>query len=208
MAKKYGIPKSTLHDKIKGFHLKPKGRPTRLSPEEEKEIVETCLVFAEWGYGLGKKEIFSVISDYIKNKKKAYLFPKGVPGEDWWKGFLRRNPSISFSKPQALQICRAKAVTAKIINHWFMNVLKPILDRAELYCHPERIFNADETSFSLCGRPQRVVCKRGAKSPQFVVGGTGKENITVLGCVSASGVLLPPYILYTGLRLMFDRVGR
>ena len=71
---------------------------------------------------------------------------------------------------------------------------------------PDRIFNADETSFSLCGRPQKVITKRGAKSPQYVVGGTGKENITVQGCVSASGKLLPPYILYTGQHLMYDHI--
>ena len=195
-AKKYGIPKSTLNDKVNGRHCKSHGRPNRLSPEEEEEIVQTCLVFAEWGYGLGKKEILTVISDYVKSRKKAHLFPKGVPGEDWWRGFMLRHPSLSL---------RAKAVTPEIINHWFMDVLKPILDRADLHYHPERIFNADETSFSLCGRPHRVVCKCGAKSPQFFVGGTGKENITVQGCMSASGTFLPPYILYTGQQLMFDQ---
>ena len=69
---------------------------------------------------------------------------------------------------------------------------------------PSRIFNADETSFALCGRPTKVLAKRGSKSPQFVVVGSGKENITVNACVSADGRLLPPYILYTGQRLMLD----
>ena len=69
--------------------------------------------------------------------------------------------------------------------------------------HPERIFNSDENSFCLCGQPQRVLAKKGAKSPQYTIGGAGKENITVQGCISATGKLLPPYILYTGQRLMF-----
>ena len=54
-----------------------------------------------------------------------------------------------------------------------------MLDKTGLKAYPNRIFNANETSFLLCGRPQMVVTHRGGKSPQFIVGGTGKENITV-----------------------------
>ncbi len=107
----------------------------------------------------------SVIHDYLKNNKTAHLFPHGVPGEEWWRGFLNNG----------------------------------------LHLYPDQIFNCDETSFSMCGRPTKVITKRGAKSPQFV-GGTGsrRENITIQMCVSASGKFLPPYILNTGQRLMFD----
>ena len=80
-----------------------------------------------------------------------------------------------------------------------------MLEKFNLMNAPHCIYNADETSFSLCSRPQRVTAKKGAKSPQYIVGGTGKENITVHGyVVSASGQLLPPYILYTGQQLMVD----
>ena len=175
-----------------------------MTKKEEDQIAQTCIIFSEWGYRLGKKEIISVVHDYLKNNNKSHLFPGGVPGDDWWRGFLKRNSQLSLRKPQALQIARAQSSTQEVIDHWFNNILKPMMEKTGVTDHPERIFNADETSFSLCGRPQRVVTKRGAKSPQFVVGGTGRENITVQGCVSASGQLLPPYILYTGQRLMFD----
>ena len=39
-AKEFGIPKSTLLDKIKGKHRGSNGRPTELTPTEEKLIVE------------------------------------------------------------------------------------------------------------------------------------------------------------------------
>ena len=105
-------------------------------------------------------------------------------------------------KPQSLQLARARNANIETVDHWFNNILKPLIDKTGLLNHPERIFNADETSFCLRGRPQKVVAKRGAKSPQYTVGGTGKENITVQVCVSAAGQPLPPYILYTGQRLM------
>ena len=64
------------------------------------------------------------IHGYLKSNKKAYLFSSGSPGDDWWKGFLERYPEISLRKPQALQICRAKASTPETINHWFIDILK------------------------------------------------------------------------------------
>ena len=54
------------------------------------------------------------------------------------------------------------------------------------------------------GDPKKSLLEREQKAPQYVVGGTGKENITVQGCISGDGKLLPPYVLYTGQRLMFD----
>lgn len=202
-AKLYKIPRQTLNDrltnKVKSGNV---GRPIRLSVAEEKEIVEACIIFSEWGYGIGKK--ISIVADYCKSKKKPSIFPNDVPGRRWWSGFLKRNPEIAMRKPQSLQIARAKAGSPDVIDHWFFSILKPLLEKTGLEDHPERIFNADETSFCLCGRPQRIIARKGAKAPQYVVGGTGKENITVQGCISGDGKLLPPYILYTGQRLMFD----
>ena len=40
-------------------------------------------------------------------------------------------------------------------------------------------------NFCLCGWPQRVLANKGAKSPQYTTGGTGKENITVQGYILA-----------------------
>lgn len=42
------------------------------------------------------------------------------------------------------------------------------------------------------------------KSPQTVIGGSGRENITEQACINAEGMLLPPYILYSGKYLMAD----
>ena len=79
-----------------------------------------------------------------------------------------------------------------------------MLNKTGLKNHPERIYNADETSFCLSGRPQNVISLKGSKAPQCMIGGTGRENITIQGCISAIGQLLPPYILYSGQHLMFD----
>ena len=203
-ANMFSIPRQTLNDRLHKNVSRNVGRPCRLSQEEEKEIVDTCLLFSEWGFGIGKKEVIGVVADYCKANKKDHLFPDGVPGQEWWRAFIKRHPNLSLRKPQSLQLARARATCPEVIDHWFFQVLEPMLDKTGLKNHPERIYNADETSFCLSGRPQKVISQKGSKAPQCVIGGTGRENITIQGCISAIGQLLPPYILYSGQRLMFD----
>ena len=88
--------------------------------------------------GLGKKEI---ISDYLKSQKKEHLFKNGIPGDDWWYNFMKRHPEISIRKPQALQLCRAKASSPEIIDRSFFNILEPLLIKTGLKDCPSRIFN-------------------------------------------------------------------
>ena len=56
-AKHFGVPRETLRRRVTGkVSMNARiGRPTVLMKEEEDEIVETCQVFAEWGFGLKKK---------------------------------------------------------------------------------------------------------------------------------------------------------
>ena len=71
-AKIYKIPRQTLNDRLTNKVMSGNvGRPIRLSVAEENEIVEACIIFSEWGYGIGKKEVISIVADYCKSKKKA-----------------------------------------------------------------------------------------------------------------------------------------
>ena len=60
-----------------------------------------------------------------------------------------------------------------------------------------RIFNVDEVGFPLSGRAKSLLVKRGMKSPQSFIPGSGRENITVQ-------VFFLPYVFYTGQRLQYN----
>ena len=64
-----------------------------------------------------------------------------------------------------------------------------------------RLWNADETGFSIAVVSRRVLARRGSKIVHETAGGTGREYVTVLGCGSADGSRLSPYILYKGVNL-------
>ena len=136
--------------------------------------------------------------------KKPNPFCNGVPGEGWWSGFMRRHPQITKRKPQNLQMVRAKAMSKEVVTHWFQQCLKPTLTELDLLDKPNQIFNVDESGFPLSWTPKTILTRRGQKSPQALLAGSGRENITVQMCVSASGQILPPYVVYKGERLMSD----
>ena len=192
-AQHYKIPQTTLwrhvRNPTKSFKV---GAPTALTADQEKEIVAICQVFAEWGFGLTKKDVINVVAEYFRCTKKPNPFTDGIPHDDWWAGFQKRNPSLVSRKPQNLQMARANAATPSTIDHWFSQCLKPMLEKLTLMDCPQWVFNVDESGFPLSGNTGKVLMMRGTKSPQAVIGGSGRDYITVQTCISGDGTLLPP----------------
>lgn len=61
---------------------------------------------------------------------------------------------------------------------------------------PERIFNGDETGFSLCPKTKSVLGPRGAKDIYEIAKGNEKENITAMFTFNAAGQMCNPMIIY------------
>ena len=62
----------------------------------------------------------------------------------------------------------------------------------DLHNKPAQIYNVDETGLPLDPSKIKVIAERGAKNVFGIIGGSGRDNITVQGCGSASGHFLPP----------------
>ena len=109
---------------------------------------------------------------------------------------------MSVRKPQPLSTHRAVSATPEVMDAWFERVGKLYSETglSELPIEElrKRIWNCDETGFCTSAAVTKVLAKRGAKDVQDTVGGSGREYITVLGCGSASGVRLSPYVVYKG----------
>ena len=70
----------------------------------------------------------------------------------------------------------------------------------DVFEHPDRILNCDESAFSLDadgGRGRVVLAERGAKIVQQRATGT-KAHITVMCTVSADGNMFPPTMIFPG----------
>ena len=112
---RYGIPRSTLSDHLRGVSSKRYGGPsTVLTTAEEKEVVASCQVLQELGFPLTKDHVSTALGDYLKERGRDSRFPNGIPGYDWWVGFFKRNPKLVQRKPEHLSTNRAKAAKPEV----------------------------------------------------------------------------------------------
>ena len=59
------------------------GRPTILTNAEENEVVITCQVLQEIGYGLTWEMVEHVVMNYVRDSGRSDAFPRCRPSKDW-----------------------------------------------------------------------------------------------------------------------------
>ena len=60
-AKEYGVPKTTLENRVKGKSTDELGRPKVLSPDEENVLVERLMLLGDWGFPLTNNDFRHII---------------------------------------------------------------------------------------------------------------------------------------------------
>ena len=73
-SEKFGVPRSTLHDRATDSVKETLGRPTQLSPQEESIIVERAILMGEWGFPLVRRELRELVKGYLDHIGKKSLF--------------------------------------------------------------------------------------------------------------------------------------
>ena len=187
----YGVPKSTLYDRVAGRvqHGTRPGPLSYLSEEEEEELVSFLIGCANIGYPHTIAQILGIVQQVINLKGITKRVSQG-----WWQKFSLRHKEVSLRSAVPLSMIRAKAMDVDSINRYF-DVLEHALKDNNLYNKPSFIFNCDETGMPLNPKSFKVIAKRGAKNVNTISGNT-KGQITVLACTSASGVALPPMVIF------------
>ena len=77
----------------------------------------------------------------------------------------------------------------------YFDILEDTFKENSLFNNPTRTFNCNETGLPLNPKPLKVVSGRGAKNVSQITG-EGKYQSTVLACTSATGVPLPPFVIF------------
>ena len=95
-SEKFGVPKSTISEHIKGKHPGKLGGQTALSDVEEKQLVEVLLLCAEWGQPLKSTDVRITVQAYLNRLgRKEIRFKENLPGRDWVLLFLKRNSELT-----------------------------------------------------------------------------------------------------------------
>lgn len=208
----YGVPKTTIHDRLSG---RISDKPRRMGPTpvlstcwtqaEEKALVEWCINLAKCGFPRKMDDILNTVQKIILSKseddRKKIPFVNGRPGKKWYSAFFRRNPQLVHRNPENLSKGRA-VLTEESIRKWF-TCLREYLETenaTDILDDATRIFNGDESSFTLCPKTGKVVAPRGYKNVYQIVKGKEKEALTVLLVVSADGAIAPPCVVFPYVR--------
>ncbi|KAJ8966802.1 hypothetical protein NQ314_003298 [Rhamnusium bicolor] len=199
VCRRYGVPKSTVLDRIKGRiseTCKKMGPDPILTIEHEQQLADWISELARCGFPFKKNELLQSVQKIVKDENLKSPFRNGRPGEKWYAGFLRRHPKLVLKNGETLEKYRAQ-LTQEYIRSWFLD-LKTFLTESkalDILDNPSRMLNEDETGFRLCPKTGRVLGLKG-HNLYVVKTGNGKENLTVLSTFTADGRLCPPVVIF------------
>lgn len=94
ICKEYGIPKTTILDKISGRRpdgVKKPGPEPALGVDGEKKVVEWLLNISKCGFPVRKQELLDTVQEIIREGKIKNNFKDDRPGQKWFEKFLARN---------------------------------------------------------------------------------------------------------------------
>ncbi|XP_047137594.2 uncharacterized protein LOC124814085 [Hydra vulgaris] len=99
-------------------------------------------------------------------------------------------------------MARASGFNKKKVDRFFDALESIIFNQyGKIVIPPSRIYNADESGFSVCHTPGKIVALKGKRSVGAIISLEKSKNITVLGCVSVDGAYVPPMIVFPRVRM-------
>ena len=186
----YGIPRSTLRSKVRGKHSQSVGGQTVLSADEETMFVNYCMKMSQFGFPVDTFDLRCIVKSYLERQgRKISKFKNNFPGIDWSLSFMRRHPQMTVRFASNIKRKRA-GVSAETINKYFDH-----LDKELEGVPPGNVWNYDETNLTDDPGNRRIITKRGIKYPERIINST-KSATSLMFCGSASGEILPPYVVY------------
>lgn len=125
---KYKIPRRRILNKLKGRYTRKPDHQHIFTSDEEENISQCIISLGEYGFPVNSMELQHVIKNYLgKCGRNVKSFKNNLPGKDWIKSFLIRNPVLSQRFTENVERTRA-AVDEQMITSFFENVSKELKD--------------------------------------------------------------------------------
>lgn len=102
-SERYGVPRSTISDKLRNIHGKKHGGQAILSELEEAKIAEAIATCAEWGFPFTELDIRKLVQHYFNRKEVTTRFKNNMPGRIWSKKFLARHENLTVRLAQNIK---------------------------------------------------------------------------------------------------------
>lgn len=199
LARKHGLPRSTLGDYINGGLTKAESVAMRgkLTYDEEMVMVQYLIEAARRGFPDTCKRAEMRANQILRSRKKD---PDAEVSHSWLDRFMdRHSDQLSRYWSTTLTTVRGGALNQAAVDAWF-NLLQEII--TEYNISPDMIFAMDETCCFLDKNTHKTrhIGPAGIKQ-QMALHNENRETVTLIPIVSASGKVYPPTIIFKGAQL-------
>jgi hypothetical protein len=195
----FGIPRSTLHDKVGGDHPLKRGGQRVFSDQEEANFCDMIEAFVKKQLSFTDHEFLKIVNKYFVRRSAARRETRRPRlGKGFLAAFRKRHPRAAVALvPEAVE--RKLDGASRAEAHAFYNRMQRHYDEYGFHDAPHRVFNVDESGVQSGAVKGRVLAPRGCRNVSTIAGGNLRINYTVVACVSAAGVALLPYVLFKSL---------
>ncbi|KAL8296578.1 hypothetical protein RB600_001864 [Gaeumannomyces tritici] len=190
-ARLYGIPEATLRKRIKGalpIRQSQEGYQ-RIPPEQEKRLANWILLQDSLGLPPTHAEIRFFAEEILR------LGGDSQPlGKHWIRAFLGRYPEIRTGRSKRIKNARVQGATTGTITEWWQRLQIPEVARIK----PENTYNADEGGLQEGRTGNGLVLGLAGTRPLQRKEPGFRTWTSFIECISATGVSLPPLIIFKG----------
>ncbi|XP_046969743.1 uncharacterized protein LOC124537073 [Vanessa cardui] len=129
----------------------------------------------------------------VQNKiKHNFNDTLALAGKDWLTGFIKRN-HLSIRKAQGVSLNRATTFNKEEVGMFF-KLLAELMEKYKFL--PRSIWNVDETGISAVQDPGKIVAEKGQQRVGSITSGERGKTVTAVCAVNATGVYVPPMLIY------------
>jgi hypothetical protein len=199
----FDIPKSTLHERVKGSTTRQESQVNsrKLRPTEEAALVQWIESMDDRGMSPTIGYIRQMADLLVCERGSSILLDASSPakdtvGENWVRRLLDRHPELKSRYSRKYDYQRALCEDPEKISAWFVRVQKTI---DEYGIVDSDIYNFDETGFQMgVASTAKVVTRSDRRNRPVVIQPGNREWTTVIECVNATGWSVDPMIIFEG----------
>jgi hypothetical protein len=194
-AREFNVPYHRLRNRLKGRDSRSTRSPVGrlLSDAQESALCRYLNILDELDIHARPAMVETAANSILKEGHTHKNLPPPTIGMHWLKRFFQRHPEYRIRKRRAIDLDRKKAHEPATIQAWFEK-LRATIDSYGIA--EEDIYNFDETGFNIgIGRDQWIITREFSK-PVWSGSNTNREYATVIEAVSATGSVIPPFIIF------------
>ncbi|OQD74715.1 hypothetical protein PENANT_c169G06617 [Penicillium antarcticum] len=200
-ARAFNVPVSTLKHRIKGRQFRDESRASghKFTVLEEESMEKWLLSMDSRGAALTHALLRDMANLLLRSRE---LIPSDPPkvGQNWTTEFVKRHQSLSTCLSRKYNYERALSEDPRVILPWFKLVEHTI---KKYGITSDDINNFDESGFAMgVNSTQRIITSAEYHGRRGVLQPGNREWVTVIECIGANGVALPPYIIFKGKGLL------